>query len=258
MARRTPDYLILTALTVRPLVSIPSNVVQHFVIGPRQEDHDRSARISGGPFSAMKTLMLLTYISVFLSGVFVSLLISTARLSNGQNYLDLLASGQYDAPRAGGNGTVRGPSGGASTEAELRRQLLAERERADDLQRRVEGLQSGGNGAAGAASSKDSDASFKRRLLDSFLDKRPSDLCSALPEPTPTALSLWSNFQSDVFNSTQHAADQDYTFHDFTARPTPLHDPDVSSGASRRCPWTGRRWGRSAGSGAEEAGRHTG
>ena len=105
---------------------------------------ERNRGESGRPGTAMRTLMLLTYISVFLSGIFVSLLISTARLSGGQGYLDLVSSGRYDAPRpGGGNGTVRGTPGGSPAEEELRRQLLAERRRADDLQRTVAGLQSG-------------------------------------------------------------------------------------------------------------------
>ena len=183
--------------------------------------------------------MLLTYISVFLSGIFVSLLISTAHLSNG-NYFDW----QHDAPRAGGtgNGTVRGPSGGASTEAELQRQLLAERKRADDLQRRVESLQAGNDASSSnrARPGSSSAASFKQRLLDSFGGKRPGDLCSVLPEPTPTTLSLWSNHQANIFNSTQHAADTDYTFHDFTALLLHFMTPDRLQRSVKTLPldWT--------------------
>ena len=67
-----------------------------------------------------------------------------------------------------------------------------------------------------------------------------TDICTLLPRPTPTTLSLWSSHLSHVLNATQHSADKSYEFHDFTALLLHLLSPDRLQRSVKTLPldWT--------------------
>eukprot|EP00581_Thalassiosira_minuscula_P005979 CAMPEP_0183735836 /NCGR_PEP_ID=MMETSP0737-20130205/47727_1 /TAXON_ID=385413 /ORGANISM="Thalassiosira miniscula, Strain CCMP1093" /LENGTH=767 /DNA_ID=CAMNT_0025969687 /DNA_START=103 /DNA_END=2406 /DNA_ORIENTATION=+ len=67
-------------------------------------------------------------------------------------------------------------------------------------------------------------------------------LCSILPKPTPTTLTLWSHHLPHVFNASQHPADHnpEFVFHDFTALLLHFMTPDRLQRSVKSLPldWT--------------------
>lgn len=71
-------------------------------------------------------------------------------------------------------------------------------------------------------------------------DDDVDNICSILPQPTPSILSLWSSHLPHVFNASRHSADPTYIFHDFTAQLLHLVTPDRLQRSIKTLPldWT--------------------
>jgi hypothetical protein len=86
---------------------------------------------------------------------------------------------------------------------------------------------------------------LRDRLLQSHFNSidnasTNNDICTLLPQPTPTTLSLWSSHLPQILNATQHAADKTYEFHDFTAQLLYILSPDRLQRSVKTLPldWT--------------------
>ena len=76
-------------------------------------------------------------------------------------------------------------------------------------------------------------------------DDDDDGICSLLPHPTPSILSLWSSHLPQIFNATRHSADPTYIFHDFTAQLLHILTPDRLQRSIKTLPldWTPVRRG---------------
>ncbi|KAL7548471.1 hypothetical protein ACHAWF_011785 [Thalassiosira exigua] len=171
----------------------------------------------------MKVVSLLSYIAAFLSGVLLALFILTAQVAQ-----------QSQGP---GDGLL------------LREERRTTRKLQDELSRLR-------NGTGGSASDALPESAPRTVGAGGVLGERPmvqnahvqregvphdDNLCSVLPSPTPTALSLWSNHLSDVFNATRYPSDDEaYEFHDFTALLLRFMTPDRLQRSAKTLPldWT--------------------
>ena len=133
--------------------------------------------------------------------------------------------------------------------------LLEERRKTQALQDQISQLQSQkDNGVPDTTPNTPSESSnvedtLRSQLLQSFNTQhnknnpktKETDICSILPAPTPTTLSLWSTHLPHIFNATKHGADHpDYQFHDFTALLLHFMTPDRLQRSVKTLPldWT--------------------
>ncbi|KAL7532063.1 hypothetical protein ACHAXR_004407 [Thalassiosira sp. AJA248-18] len=186
----------------------------------------------------MKASKILSHITVFLSGVFIALLISTAHLTNNKDSHDVRGGNHFlsTMTESAGPGTRGGASSSGERSAELEASLQEERRKTLNLEAKISQLQNeGGSGSSPNKPSENSmDGILREQLLHSFKTQHnkmkgdgKDDLCSILPQPTPTTLSLWSHHLPHIFNATKHSADEkEYIFHDFTAQLMRFMTPD--------------------------------
>eukprot|EP00581_Thalassiosira_minuscula_P005440 CAMPEP_0183745746 /NCGR_PEP_ID=MMETSP0737-20130205/66402_1 /TAXON_ID=385413 /ORGANISM="Thalassiosira miniscula, Strain CCMP1093" /LENGTH=775 /DNA_ID=CAMNT_0025981425 /DNA_START=130 /DNA_END=2457 /DNA_ORIENTATION=+ len=215
----------------------------------------------------MKTATLLSHIAIFLSGVFIALLVSTSYIAkiNDSSARAGISPGTNDfvvsAGTRGGSSLSSSAAAAASNEGteieglkkaakDYARSLHEERQKTHELQKQLSKLQQ--NNGAGASSESttatddDIEGSLRERLLQSFQTQynkihKGTDICSILPQPTPTSLSLWSHHLPHIFNATKHSADHpEYIFHDFTALLLHFMTPDRLQRSVKTLPldWT--------------------
>ena len=192
----------------------------------------------------MSARSILSHTAIFLCGIFIALLISTAHLTTHDESRHDFRTALTES--AGwGSGTRGGGGGkGIQSSSKFQNDLQEERRKTRELQDRVSKLQGDDNGGSKSSSSTAAEGGgmeriLRERLLQGFTERdkirdsrdeggrRNPDLCSILPRPTPTALSLWSDRLSCIFDATQHPADRpEYIFHDFTAQLLRFMTPD--------------------------------
>jgi hypothetical protein len=204
----------------------------------------------------MRPRAILSHIAVFLSGIFIALILSnTANLAstianadnNRQNdYYNALYSSsrirQHEAI-ANDNSTERSSSVRGRPDREEQDYDFE----TDANNRRTKTAV--GNVDSGLL------LGLRDRLLQSHLNSiynnkdednnnnaasTNNDICTLLPQPTPTTLSLWSSHLPQILNATQHAADQTFQFHDFTAQLLNILSPDRLQRSVKTLPldWT--------------------
>ena len=200
----------------------------------------------------MKKASILSHVAIFLSGVFIALLISTARVTNKISHdLSNLNNNFRDAFSVGSAGPAgtRGGDTQSSTIKNFEKSLAEERRKTQELQDQISQLQREKNEARGAPSGGSMESALREKLQQSFNKQyekmhtnngHNNDLCSILPQPTPTTLSLWSHHLSHIFNATKHSADAEYQFHDFTALLLHFMTPDRLQRSVKTLPldWT--------------------
>ena len=187
---------------------------------------------------------ILSHIAIFLSGVFLALLISTAHLTNNSLHdVSTRNSGGSSLQNALMESVTSGGTRGGTSVKELQSTLQEERLKMQELQDRIAQLQKSTSkdgsksqqSSSGSQESKSNINLLREQLSQSFHKAAQTstdgtdneDLCSILPQPTPTTLSLWSHHIPQIFNASQHSADRpDYIFHDFTAQLLNLMTPD--------------------------------
>ena len=175
----------------------------------------------------------------------------------------------HNALRESISSSSTGTRGGSSVK-ELQSSLQNERRKIYELQNQITQLQnqssiasasnaqskSSNSGESTNTQSKSSTSSssssstnhLRDKLLHSFhnaykssSDHHEDNICSILPQPTPTTLSLWSHHLPHIFNASQHSADRaDYIFHDFTAQLLNIMTPDRLQRSIKTLPldWT--------------------
>lgn len=82
--------------------------------------------------------------------------------------------------------------------------------------------------------------SIRNNDEDSNKASTSTNICTLLPQPTPTTLSLWSSHLPHILNATQHSADQTFEFHDFTSQLLHILSPDRLQRSVKTLPldWT--------------------
>jgi len=190
---------------------------------------------------------ILSHTAIFLSGIFIALLISTAQLTSQH---DRQTSGSSSLQNALSESIRGAPS---SSVKELQSRLIEEQQKMSELQSQISQLQQHSslvnNTGSGDSHSESSSSTqyLREQLLQSYnnnnnvKDNQQEDICSILPKPTPTTLSLWSSHLSSIFNASKHSADsQEYIFRDFTAQLFNIMTPDRLQRSIKTLPldWT--------------------
>ena len=211
----------------------------------------------------MNTLSILSHISVFLSGVFLALLIASSHITNSHDISNHHGGGavhsalkQSVVAGTGGGERSTKSSSGVSSDNDLRASLEEERRNTKELEDKISQLQSqrrtSGDADKSSSSQTTTGGRLQEQLLNSFntqynklkedtTKNNRDDLCSILPQPTPTTLSLWSHHIPHIFNATKHSADEkEYIFHDFTALLLHFMTPDRLQRSVKTLPldWT--------------------
>lgn len=155
-----------------------------------------------------RTITILAYTASFLAGVFLTSLMSLYQLTSR----DIVGS-EWSATLDRFN-SVRG-TGTAQSDAADENETL--RKEVHDLQKIIEHLQKSNSEQSSAATnnqSVDKTSSASAQLAKS--NENQTGMCSLLPQPAPTALSMWSSHLSQILDATKHPEDQDYTYREFT------------------------------------------
>lgn len=153
-----------------------------------------------------RTTTIIAYIAAILSGVLVTTLISTYKLTSTDFMVaNLEMSGFVQAPDA-----VRGSSHRA------------------DANENVNQLHS----------MKSSDKTTDEPSYES--KEKHNGMCSLLPQPTPTALSMWSSHLPNILNATQHPSDEEFIYREFTTNLLHFMTPDRMQRGVKTLPldWT--------------------
>ena len=200
----------------------------------------------------MRPRAILSNIAVFLSGIFIALLVSnTANLAsianadnNRQNeYYNAL----YSSSRLLQHGAIAN-NDGTERSSSVRGRPVREEEGYDfETDANIQRTKTTVGDDIGLLG-------LRGRLLQSHLDgiskkdekddddnaSTNNDICTLLPRPTPTTLSLWSSHLPQILNATQHSADKTYEFHDFTAQLLSILSPDRLQRSVKTLPldWT--------------------
>ena len=198
----------------------------------------------------MRPRAILSHIAVFLSGIFVALLVSnTANLAsiadnNRQNeYYNAL----YSSSRLLQHGAIAN-NDGTERSSSVRGRPVREEEGYDfETDANIQRTKTTVGDDIGLLG-------LRGRLLRSHLDgiskkdekddddnaSTNNDICTLLPQPTPTTLSLWSSHLPQILNATQHSADKTYEFRDFTAQLLSILSPDRLQRSVKTLPldWT--------------------
>ncbi len=228
--------------------------------------------------NGIKIRTITTHTATFLAGIFMAFVFSTVHLTNNHFSYNLTRSscrdfasitsgadsflkkskienqnehGDVSAKRLGEHEEYRN----MPKNNELQNSLLEDQKKNELLQREIDKWRNSQVHPL-SVSSKSSEPSsmeeaFQQRLLRQFLDyyknnshkytSRENDMCSLLPNPTPSTLSLWSHFLPHILNSSKHAHDwHEYEFHDFTARLLSILTPDRLNRGVKTLPldWT--------------------
>lgn len=171
------------------------------------------------------TRTILAHIATFLAGIFLSTLLSTYKLSsdvlmsaqlNADSTMSSFLSGDSSTAVRGGakqNNNVAGQTSDTKVLEEKDREIA-------ELQKMIADLETSNDKASDKISQTDQSAQSTSNT------KNHNNICSLLPNPTPTALSLWSTQLPHILNATQHPEDHDFTYHDFTALLLHFMTPD--------------------------------
>ena len=183
---------------------------------------------------------ILIHMNVFLAGVFITTLFSGIRLENNHG-----AGNFRDALDNSISGGTRGGSGNGEKLTTLESDLQKEQQKTKELEETIAKLltQQQQN-----SQSDSSPISFEQQLRQSYNKQynqnhlhNSNDLCSILPKPTPTTLSLWSHHMPNILNATKHWGDrEEFEYHDFTALLLHFMTPDRLQRSVKTLPldWT--------------------
>ena len=164
----------------------------------------------------VRTSTIIAYIASFVAGVFVTNLSAIYHL----NANDVVVTNSLDK-----SGLVRGSTNqncnGDALQNVSRKGITADdkaklMKEIADLKRTIDRLQI----TSDQSRSKNDNAD-----LDIMKDKQ-SGICSLLPDPIPSALSIWSNHVPKILNATQHPEDEHYAYREFTSLLLHIMTPD--------------------------------
>lgn len=169
-----------------------------------------------------RTVTILAYVASFLAGVFLTSIMSLYQLTS-KDFIGSEWSSNSDMSSfvQTGSNSVRGSVSQASdldvaSEAAADEKIKLMKE-IDDLQKIIKQLQlSNGEKTPDATNKQPADKSFNPLAQEANSNKKQTGMCSLLPQPTPTALSMWSGHLSRILNATKHPEDQDFTYREFT------------------------------------------
>ena len=152
-----------------------------------------------------RTTTIIAYFAAFLSGVFLTTLISTYKLTSTDFMVANLEMPSF----------VQEPNGmrGSSHRAD-----------ADKNANQLHSMESSDKTSGGPLESKE----------------KHKGMCSLLPQPTPTALSMWSAHLPNILNATQHPADEQFIYREFTTNLLHFMTPDRMQRGVKTLPldWT--------------------
>eukprot|EP00804_Cyclotella_cryptica_P023088 CCRYP_000332-RA/>CCRYP_000332-RA protein AED:0.27 eAED:0.27 QI:273/1/1/1/1/1/2/314/757 len=177
-----------------------------------------------------RTRAIITHIATFLAGVFVSTLLATYQLSSnelkddaGGGPLSNSLKVEANAVRGGAKPTNRGNDNqNAGTGNDVTVEKYSERKMGAEAFNANEQLKKPIAMISDSASEIDESVQTTKQSAN-----KHDNICSLLPPPTPTALSMWSSHLPNIFNATKHPGDQDdFTYHDFTALLLHFMTPD--------------------------------
>ena len=195
---------------------------------------------------------ILSHTAIFLSGIFIALLISTAQLTSHHDYLNVGVNSLQNTLSE----SIRGAP--SSSVKELQSRLIEEQRKMLELQSQISQLRQQNSSSVIDTGSSDSHSQstpssttqyLREQLLQSYNNNieenqhsmEDNNICSILPKPTPTTLSLWSTHLSSIFNASKHSADsKEYIFHDFSAQLLNIMTPDRLQRSVKTLPldWT--------------------
>ena len=194
---------------------------------------------------------ILSHTAIFLSGIFIALLISTAQLTSYHDHHDVGGSSSLQNALSE---SIRGGGAPSSSIKELQSRLIEEQRKMLELhsqtsqhQNSSSVIDTGSSDSHSQSTSSSTTQYLREKLLQSYnnnINKQhfmEEDICSILPKPTPTTLSLWSSHLSSIFNASKHSADsKEYIFHDFTAQLLNIMTPDRLQRSVKTLPldWT--------------------
>ena len=174
-----------------------------------------------------KTITIIAYIASFLAGVFVTTLISSLKLTSNDaiGSSDMLMSGFIQT-----ESSIRGPADAnkvVATNQDSDEEKDRLKKEISDLEKIIENIQ--------RSSEKIPNPSSEDKA-----DTRPSGLCSLLPLPTPSALSLWSSRLSQILDASQHPEDKNNVYNEFTKLLLHFMTPDRMQRGVKTLPldWT--------------------
>ncbi|KAL7478763.1 hypothetical protein ACHAW6_004520 [Cyclotella cf. meneghiniana] len=160
-----------------------------------------------------RTRAIITNIATFLAGVFVSTLLATYQLSSNELKLDAGGGAVPNSLKVEDN-TVRG--GAKPTNRDHQNHNVGTGNDGTDEKH--------SNSIQSLESRVETDESTQAEKKSS---NEHHNICSLFPQPTPTALSMWSAHLPHIFNATKHPGDQDdFIYHDFTALLLHFMTPD--------------------------------
>ena len=195
---------------------------------------------------------ILSHIAIFLSGIFVALLVSnTANLASIANADNNRQSEHYNALYSSSRLLQHGAianNDGTERSSSVRGRPVREEEGYDfETDANIQRTKTTVGVDIGLLGLRD-------RLLQSHLNgiskndekddddnaSTNNDICTLLPQPTPTTLSLWSSHLPQILNATKHSADKTFEFHDFTAQLLNIVSPDRLQRSVKTLPldWT--------------------
>jgi hypothetical protein len=150
-----------------------------------------------------RTLTILSHIVTFLAGIFITNLLSTYQLTSKEFVRTEWAGNFLDMSTFMQTNTVRGSTNQNNDDTAAEKEKTKLLKEVADLQKIIDQLQ---NPNVKSTSSQTDEISNQQ-----------TGICSMLPQPTPTALSMWSSHLPQILNSTQHPEDRGFIYRDFTA-----------------------------------------
>jgi hypothetical protein len=184
-----------------------------------------------------RTMTILAFIAAFLTGVFVTSFMSLYNLTStafigaewsGSN-LDM-SSFVKDA-----SNSVRGSAIQIKDAMNDERNKMLMKEIAD-LQKTIENLKK----SSGTSSQSITDEASDKSTYTTEANNKQTGMCSLLPQPTPTALSMWSSHLPHILNASQHPEDRDFIYREFTSLLLHYMTPDRMQRGVKTLPldWT--------------------
>lgn len=180
---------------------------------------------------------VITHVTTFLLGVFIASFLSAVHLTHHAAD-NIISSGNWGGDvsnfiRGDSSANVRSSSSSTSAKvndaiinenSELRKSLRDEQLQKEKLQSTIAKLIGGTPISPEPGSVEESVQQTLLQSYNSHYERTQTpkntmhDLCSILPQPTPTTLSYWSHHLPHILNATKHSSDQsEYQYHDFTA-----------------------------------------
>lgn len=171
-----------------------------------------------------KTITIIAYIASFLAGVFVTTLLSSLKLTSN-DAINESGMGMSDFIQTGSSvrGVVDANKFATNKDNDEEKDRLMKE--IDDLHKTIENIQ------------KSSENKFN---LSFEASNRPSGFCSLLPQPTPSALSMWSSRLSQILDASQHPEDKNHVYNEFTKLLLHFMTPDRMQRGVKTLPldWT--------------------